>query len=57
MRRAIFLYGGVHGEEEEFLLGLCAGYEEFDITGNMRRRTHECLQTVKGVSRVQGTTA
>jgi len=26
MRRAIFLYGGVHREEEEFLLGLCTGY-------------------------------
>ena len=26
MQRAVFLYSSVHGEEEEFLLGLRTGY-------------------------------
>jgi hypothetical protein len=31
----------MHGEEEEFLLGLCAGNEEFDIIRTVWRGTHE----------------
>lgn len=34
-RRAIFLDGGVDGQEKEFLFGLCAGHEEFDIMWNV----------------------
>ena len=30
MQRAIFYYGSLHREEEEFLFALCAGHEEFD---------------------------
>ena len=43
VRSAILIDGGVNGEEKEFLLGLCVGYEKFDILRNVRRETHEGL--------------
>lgn len=36
MQRAIFFCGSLHGEEEEFLLPLCLGHEEFDIRNVVR---------------------
>ncbi|RPH81443.1 MAG: hypothetical protein EHM80_02355 [Nitrospiraceae bacterium] len=45
MQHAIFHYGGLHREPQEFLFGLRIRHIEFDIQ-IIRQGTHENLQAV-----------